>query len=386
MGWWIPRKETPTCDEQELRLWDLVETGRWSDAEAEAWLPRAVELAFCKQGNFALQLLLSLCTSPQLDALAGALRHKAVTLARHAVGCRILCRVAEQCYREPAAGALLAELSPHLRQLAGHPFGNFVVQKLLEHAPELPGLDAMLRSCVYGELAASRTTYSSGATRFRRAVVLRALELGLVRGDVRARLLRNRSGRVFWSAAAAAAQQEAPAPAADEWRHYWYLPQWLPSAAKGDPPLLVYWPHKLCPSAATLTWRVEARQLRLFRAGSFTHHLQLAEACGSFFSLELFPSCSDRWDRATAGPDEEDLVVRLVLKRLRRGCEPWSAFRVGLSEDDLRRHDFAACHLCPLGCWTLEAGVRDDDAVDLRVFLRATEAPPSDTEAVAEAA
>jgi hypothetical protein len=387
-----PTKGSPTVAAEasaaeQARLWQLVEAGQWSDAGVEAHLPCIGEMARCDHGNFVLQLLLALGTTQQLEAVAAQLQGRAVELARHSVGCRVLSRVVEQCYQEPAACALLTELSPRLRELSTHAYGNFVVQKLVEYASSLPGVDLLLDDCVEGALVCHE--HQRWAVWRRKAVVLRALEVGLVVGKRRARLLQNSdfevacrhpvSGRIFRKAAAAEADEAKEADEAEKmprdgggWEHYCYMPQWLPSVYAGHPPLLVYSPHRvlLCETSKVLVWKVETRQLRLFHAGNFTLHLRLTEACGSLFSLEIFPVALDR--RARPGVDG-DLQLRLVLKRTSRpgDCDAWSSFLVGLEENSLRKHDFAACHLCLLEPWALAADV-EEASVELSVIVRAS--------------
>merc|ERR1719188_1121689 len=57
-------------------------------------------------------------------------------LAKHRYGCRVLERLIEH-FPPHSLEQLIDEILSDLKSLLGHPFGNFVVQHLLEHGDDL---------------------------------------------------------------------------------------------------------------------------------------------------------------------------------------------------------------------------------------------------------
>eukprot|EP00435_Cladocopium_sp_Y103_P066883 s125_g29.t1 len=94
------------------------------------------EVVESPHGNHVLQRMLEFMAPKDLhfvleEMLAWA---PAPVLARHRYGCRVLERILEH-FGEKSIKPLLEDLLYHAKDLCLHPFGNFVMQIFMEHAP-----------------------------------------------------------------------------------------------------------------------------------------------------------------------------------------------------------------------------------------------------------
>ena len=128
-------------------LWALAERREWSDEVLLLLSEDAVKLSMDKNWNFMVQHIVTLCDPVQLDVICILLRGHADELARHRIGCRVLCRICEQAHASAGARALLLELACDLSVYVDDENANFVVLKLLENVESFPGMDETLRLC-----------------------------------------------------------------------------------------------------------------------------------------------------------------------------------------------------------------------------------------------
>ena len=128
-------------------LWALVENHAWSDDILTLIDKDIVSMSLDKNWNFMVQHIVTLCDPAQLDVICLRLRGQADRLARHRIGCRVLCRVCEQTHTSSGARALLLELSDKLLTYLEDENANFVISKLLENFDYFPGLDEVLFVC-----------------------------------------------------------------------------------------------------------------------------------------------------------------------------------------------------------------------------------------------
>lgn len=105
----------------------------------------------------------------RVDFVLEELRGRAVPVARHRCGVRVLQRLLEHCSGEQT-DALVAEVLLDAPRLARHPFGNFCLQHILEHGT------AAQRLSVLDVLAAD--TPSLARHRIASNVVQKALSVG----------------------------------------------------------------------------------------------------------------------------------------------------------------------------------------------------------------
>jgi len=83
--------------------------------------------------NFVIQKVIEVMTAAQAGFIADELRGMAPMVARHSYGCRILCRLFEQCLTAPGPTALAAEILAEAARLSWHSYGHHVVETILEH-------------------------------------------------------------------------------------------------------------------------------------------------------------------------------------------------------------------------------------------------------------
>lgn len=83
--------------------------------------------------NFVIQKIIEVMTAAQASFIAEELQGMAPMVARHSYGCRILCRLFEQCLTAPGPTALAAEVLAEAGRLSWHSYGHHVVETLLEH-------------------------------------------------------------------------------------------------------------------------------------------------------------------------------------------------------------------------------------------------------------
>ena len=134
-----------SCRCQKL-LWRVAARSEWSD-EVLLFSDHVMEMAVDPNWNFLLQHIVTLCDIRQLEVVCSRLSGHVCKLARHRIGCRILCRICEQGKFSEATFQLLLELASDISEHITHSFSNFVVVKILENFQDFPGMDAALMSC-----------------------------------------------------------------------------------------------------------------------------------------------------------------------------------------------------------------------------------------------
>mmetsp|Transcript_52484 Transcript_52484/g.152794 ORF Transcript_52484/g.152794 Transcript_52484/m.152794 type:complete len:336 (+) Transcript_52484:578-1585(+) len=116
-------------------------------SEAQALLLRRKsghvwEVSVSPHGNHVLQLLITTAPYNLVACVAGELRGRAISAAKHVTRSRVLERLFEQCPPDVMA-PIAEELLPCAAALSKHRFGNFVIQRMIEH-----GGDALRRRVV----------------------------------------------------------------------------------------------------------------------------------------------------------------------------------------------------------------------------------------------
>jgi len=94
------------------------------------------EVVESPHGNHVLQRMLEFMAPKSLQFVLEEMLQwaPAPVLARHRYGCRVLERILEH-FSEASLKPLLEDLLYHAKELCLHPFGNFVMQIFMEHAP-----------------------------------------------------------------------------------------------------------------------------------------------------------------------------------------------------------------------------------------------------------
>ena len=142
--------------EQQARDARLVQHFLWVKAEQGAWSADVLDLLDGKNildlcmdmhWNFVVQHIVALCDSEQLDEICLRLQGNADRLARHRIGCRILCRICEQGCASPKVHTFLSELLHKLFSYVDDVNGNFVISKLIENFECFPGREDVLLMC-----------------------------------------------------------------------------------------------------------------------------------------------------------------------------------------------------------------------------------------------
>lgn len=134
-----------SCQCQQL-LWNVAQNNDWSD-EVLLFSEHVFAMATDPNWNFLLQHIVTLCDARQLDLFCVQLTGHVVDLSRHRIGCRVLCRIAEQGKHSEAAFRLLSELASDISEHIEHRYSNFVLTKILENFENFPGMDAALQTC-----------------------------------------------------------------------------------------------------------------------------------------------------------------------------------------------------------------------------------------------
>lgn len=83
--------------------------------------------------NFVLQKIIEVMPAGQAVFIAKELSGLAPIVARHSYGCRILCRLFEQCLTSQGPAALAAEILQEAGRLSWHSYGHHVIETILEH-------------------------------------------------------------------------------------------------------------------------------------------------------------------------------------------------------------------------------------------------------------
>lgn len=95
---------------------------------------RVSEAARSPHANYVIQKVITVGSPAQVATVARELMGSAVLAAQHRYGCRILCRLSEHSSSadvEPVA--VIDEVLAEAEQLCRHPFGNHVIQSIVEH-------------------------------------------------------------------------------------------------------------------------------------------------------------------------------------------------------------------------------------------------------------
>jgi hypothetical protein len=130
----------------QILLWKVAQRNDWSD-EVLLFSEHVVAMATDPNWNFLLQHIVTLCDARQLELFCVQLTGRVVELSRHQIGCRVLCRIAEQGKHSEAAVRLLCELASDISEHIEHRYGNFVVTKILENFEDFPNMDGALQTC-----------------------------------------------------------------------------------------------------------------------------------------------------------------------------------------------------------------------------------------------
>lgn len=96
-------------------------------------LPHIPELAKDPSGNFVLQRIIDLKPPATVELLVWKIQRIPLLLARNRHGCRILERLIEHSGAILQKYGIVRSLVSHAETLSRHPFGNFVIQRLIEH-------------------------------------------------------------------------------------------------------------------------------------------------------------------------------------------------------------------------------------------------------------
>jgi len=127
-------------------LWRIAQSNQWTD-EILIFADHLYSMATDPQWNFLIQHVITLCSRSQLEVFCERLFGRTLDLAKHVIGCRLLCRICEQGRFSMIARRLLQELSGDMSTLIMHRFGNFVVLKILEHFDNFPGVEEAVTLC-----------------------------------------------------------------------------------------------------------------------------------------------------------------------------------------------------------------------------------------------
>ena len=115
----------------------LVESG---SNEFHASLARGLDVfkcLTCMHGNFVLQSLVHYARLASIEPIVRALEDCTTAyFATHVTGCRIYCRIIEQCGRTAAGWGLVSRLMAQFETLVFSRFGHYVIQTLIEYGPE----------------------------------------------------------------------------------------------------------------------------------------------------------------------------------------------------------------------------------------------------------
>jgi len=125
--------EAEGCRAVQLAL-EVAETTAGAELAAELH-GNVLEAIQSPHGNYVIQKIIEVMPAAQAIFIVEELMGKAVVMARHRYGCRILCRLVEQFAHEPAVEALMEELLAEASDLCRHSFAHHVLQCILEYSP-----------------------------------------------------------------------------------------------------------------------------------------------------------------------------------------------------------------------------------------------------------
>lgn len=138
---WALSQDARGCREVQEALGDesLSETQR--EAIAAELRGHVLEAAVCPHANFVLQKCIVALKPEAVQFIVSEIpSHSVTSLAQSRYGCRILQRLFERCHRSQVH-ALVESVLADIVAIAQSPYGNYVVQNLLDS----PGADAEQR-------------------------------------------------------------------------------------------------------------------------------------------------------------------------------------------------------------------------------------------------
>jgi len=116
-----------------------VSTGVSRHKLFEHLIPHVYALVRSLHGNFVLQKLIVLMNQVEVDAVVHAMSSDVLNIAKHNCGCRVIERLLEHFPDIPSMKPLVEQLMFATADLARHRNGNFVIGAMLEHAPSHVG-------------------------------------------------------------------------------------------------------------------------------------------------------------------------------------------------------------------------------------------------------
>ena len=135
----------------QKKFWELASEKPLSDDILLLLQPKLSWLLVHKHWNFVIQHVIALASPRQLETICQLLRGRVVDLSSDSIGCRILCRICEEAHSSEAALVLLLELAEPMHAFLHNANLCFVLQKILEHFPDFPGMDDLLLRCTSEE-------------------------------------------------------------------------------------------------------------------------------------------------------------------------------------------------------------------------------------------
>jgi len=106
-----------------------------------------VGLCESDSGNFVMSKIVQVMPAQSLHFLVVEFGGKMERLASHCRGCRVLMRMLEH-FPEELVAPLLDELEPSITKLSYHPYGNLVVQHLLEYSTQRRRMAVIHKVCL----------------------------------------------------------------------------------------------------------------------------------------------------------------------------------------------------------------------------------------------
>jgi len=86
-----------------------------------------------KHGNYVVQKVIEVLPISSVSFMIKELEDRAVEVARHRYGCRILCRLFEHAATESGTNELVDNVLRDARELSRHAYGYHVIKSILEH-------------------------------------------------------------------------------------------------------------------------------------------------------------------------------------------------------------------------------------------------------------
>jgi len=143
---------------------------------------RVCEASKSPHANYVLQRCIRVLPTKRLQFVLDELKGRAVVTARHRCGCRILQRLLERGFPHEQTAGLVAEVMSDADRLCRHPFGNFVLQHILDHGTDsqrsavvcavLPDARGLARHRIASHVLQRALARSSGPDRERLTLAL----------------------------------------------------------------------------------------------------------------------------------------------------------------------------------------------------------------------